>query len=160
EGEKNALGIWKEVRVLDADSLEAWLEFAPAVDIWFARLIGKRPEGVLDLDEYWKNLSATTDPRLTPDVFLTSRATLDIPAIKAWLGIATNDDPDAKAPAAPAALAVESSSPSDAIDFLAAFIANLDEPERDALNSRIVVVEDTKSWNALCDHQRSLTLVA
>jgi hypothetical protein len=160
ESEKNALGLWKEVRVLDADSLEAWLELAPAVDIWFARLIGKRPEGVLDLDEYWKNLSATTDPRLTPDIFLTSRATLDIPALKAWLGIATNDDPDAKAPAAPAALAVESSSPSDAIDFLAAFIANLDEPERDALNSRIVVVEDKKSWNALCDHQQSLTLVA
>lgn len=167
ESEKNRLGIWKEVRVLDADSLEAWLELAPAVDTWFARLLGKRTEGMLDLDEYWHNLAAMTEPRLTPSIFLASRRSTDVSSLENWLGIhnakAGINRSGAQLPATAtqaSALAIESSSPADAIDFLAAYVANIEDTNRDALSSRIVIVEDAASWNILCDHQHSLTLVA
>lgn len=167
EAEKNRQGIWKEIRVLDADSLEAWLELAPAVDTWFARLLGRRTEGMLDLDEYWKNLAAMTEPKLTPDIFLTSRRPTDVPSLEKWLGIpaATSDENGSSEqlptpPAQASALAIESGSPSDGIDFLAAYVARMDDKNRDALSSRIVIVDDAASWNVLCDHQHPLTLVA
>ena len=37
------------MRALDADDLVAWLEQAPEVAIWFARLIGKLPDGSSDI---------------------------------------------------------------------------------------------------------------
>ena len=38
---KEALGVWKEVRVYDSASLEEWLEQSPAVDAWLAKLLNK-----------------------------------------------------------------------------------------------------------------------
>ena len=70
---KQDLGIWKEVRVYDSATLEEWLEQAPAVNAWLAGILGKRPPGLTDLDEYWANLQAMTDPSLKPEVFLASR---------------------------------------------------------------------------------------
>jgi hypothetical protein len=166
EAEKNALGLWRDVRVIDADSLEAWLELAPAVDTWFAKLLGKRTDGMLDLDEYWKNLAATTEPKLTPRVFLTPRRNNDVRALEQWLGIPAerNQNIDtgqpSLTPVQSSALPIESGSPSDAIDFLAAYVTHLNDKQRDILTSRIVIVEDTASWNVLCDHQHPLTLVA
>ena len=71
---KKGLGIWNDVRVCDSASLEEWLETAPAVDVWFARrLVGRRPEGVTDIDEHWANLAVLTYPSLNSKVFLASR---------------------------------------------------------------------------------------
>jgi transcriptional regulator with XRE-family HTH domain len=161
EAAKNKLGVWKEVRVLDADSIEAWLELAPAVDTWFARLLDKRTEGTIDIDDYWKNLAATTEPQLMPKVFLTPRRNGEVLALQQWLGIAPADQPETSTPGQPpSALAIQSGSPSDVIDFLAAYIANLDDAKRDELTSRILIVDDLASWNTLTDHQHPLTLVA
>ena len=46
---KNKLKAWKEVRVYDSANLEEWLERAPAIDVWLARQIEIRPEGLSDL---------------------------------------------------------------------------------------------------------------
>ena len=61
--EKNKLRIWKEVRAFDSADLEQWLEMAPAVDAWFARIIGKKPSGLTDLDEHWTNLAGADGPQ-------------------------------------------------------------------------------------------------
>ena len=42
-------GSWYNVRAFDADDLVAWLELAPEVSIWFARLIGKLPASTEDI---------------------------------------------------------------------------------------------------------------
>ena len=61
---RKAEGVWKDVRVLDSDDLEHWLEIAPAVDIWLARLVGKIPVGVCDLSHHWDLVAALwTSPR-------------------------------------------------------------------------------------------------
>ena len=160
EAAKNKLAIWKDVRVLDADSIEAWLELAPAVDTWFARLLGQRTEGTIDIEDYWANLSATTEPPLTPKIFLTARRKAEVTALEKWLGIPPANQPEPPTPQQPpTALAMPSGSPTDVIDFLAAYIANLDDAKRDDLNSRILVVDDMASWNTLSDHRHSLALV-
>jgi hypothetical protein len=65
---------WLDVLVWDCDDLEQWLETAPAVDAWLARLLGKFPTGVRDLSSYWLSLAATSIPPLTPAVFLAGRS--------------------------------------------------------------------------------------
>lgn len=47
--EKKALGQRKDIRAYDADDLEQWLERAPAVGAWLAKLLHKYPNGVLDV---------------------------------------------------------------------------------------------------------------
>ena len=60
-------GQWADVRALDANSLAAWLEQAPAVAHWFARLIGKLPAtGAVPLDEWWENWSRVANPPISP----------------------------------------------------------------------------------------------
>ncbi|HUR40051.1 MAG TPA: hypothetical protein VM240_02685 [Verrucomicrobiae bacterium] len=56
---------WKEVRAYDADDLEAWLEAAPGVAIWFGEKIGVRGSGVESPAEYWDNWRRQTKIHLT-----------------------------------------------------------------------------------------------
>ncbi len=56
---KEALGVWKEVRVYDSASLEEWLEQAPVVNAWLAEVLGKKPPGA-------SPSSTTTGPTSRP----------------------------------------------------------------------------------------------
>ena len=70
---KRAEGKWRDVLVWDCDDLEQWIEIAPAVDAWVTHLLGKFPPGVRDVCTYWAALAATSDPPLTPAMFLAGR---------------------------------------------------------------------------------------
>jgi len=144
--EKQALGIWKDVRVYDSSNLEEWLETAPAVDAWLARTTGRRPHGVVDIGEHWDNLTALTNPPLRPRVFLTSRAD-NIKQFSEWIA------------RAPSALSIEASSPTEVVDFAAAYIASLEETEQNQREARIVVVESRDAWQVLSASKNRLILI-
>ena len=126
---KEALGVWKEVRVYDSASLEEWLEQSPAVDAWLAKLLNKKPQGVTSVDEYWTNLQSMTDPSLKPEVFLASREE-EVKALKDWF-----DGP-------PGAMVVEARSPVEAIDFVVAFSRDPSQEEWFAAKALIVETRD------------------
>ncbi len=71
--ERADVGPWREVRVLDADDLAAWLDDAPAVHVWLSIQIGKRPTKVVDLESWWEEWSRGTRPPLTPQFVLAGR---------------------------------------------------------------------------------------
>lgn len=146
EQKKRGSGEWKDVRVYDADNFEAWLERAPAVDAWFSRRIGWRPEGVETIDEYWSNLSRLTEPSLLPAVFLASRDE-EAESIRKWF-----EEPASSR-------AYQANTPADVIDFLAACIAGRDEQEREYWAARVVVVERREAWESLVDSPQKLVLV-
>jgi hypothetical protein len=50
--EKRRAGLWRDVQVIDADNLVAWLESAPAVHTWISRIIGKDPGDVQALETF------------------------------------------------------------------------------------------------------------
>ena len=131
---KTALGDWKEIRVYDSASLEEWLEQAPAVDAWLAGLLGQKPPGLISLDDYWANLQALTEPSLTPDVFLASRAA-EVKELSGWL-----DGP-------PGAMTIEARSPAEAIDFVAAY--GRDPSREDKLAARALIVESREAWRTV-----------
>src|SRR5207249_2268337 len=83
--EKQADGIWREVRAYDADDLEAWLVQAPAVGAWLARQMDKYPPHVSSLDDFWNEFISTTNPPLTDKLVLAGRAA-EQERVNAWLG--------------------------------------------------------------------------
>ena len=142
---KTKLRGWKDVRVYDSATLEEWLERAPAVDVWLAQLLGLRPEGLTDIDEYWANLQALTEPSLKAEVFLTSRQK-EADELKNWL----------KGP--PGAVVIKARSPSEAIDFVAAL--SREPSEHDAFAARSLIVESKEAWRAIARSDSELVLIA
>ena len=127
--EKRALGLWRDVRVIDADDLVLWLETYPAVAQWLAVKIGRRPNGLLNLEEIWSEWTSATRTLLTEDVILTDRDDHSTAILK-WL----------KGP--PGLFSIQAEAPEEAIAFLYASISALPEPYRVFYWSRTVVAAD------------------
>lgn len=64
---------WRKVQVLDADDLEAWLERAPAVTLWFAELLGLSGSGIESVDSFWQRWRGQSRRPLTPEALLADR---------------------------------------------------------------------------------------
>jgi len=60
ERDQQGDGFWRDVRAYDADDLEQWIELAPAVGAWLARIIGKYPFGIQSVDDFWQEFSSAT----------------------------------------------------------------------------------------------------
>ena len=81
---RRATGPWREVRVYDADDLVHWIEQHPAVGLWIAARLDKRPPGTRELDEVCEEWSLATKWRLTEDLVLADRSE-DSAEILRWL---------------------------------------------------------------------------
>lgn len=64
---------WRAVSVLDADDLEAWLERAPAVTLWFAELLGLSGSGIESTDSFWRRWRGQSRYQLTPAALFADR---------------------------------------------------------------------------------------
>ena len=78
-------GPWRGVRVYDADDLVHWIEQAPAVGLWLATRLGKRPPGVRELDNLWEEWSLATRWPLTEKLVLSDRDQESADVLR-WLG--------------------------------------------------------------------------
>ena len=45
--------VWRQVKVLDADDLEAWIDSAPSVGLWFSEILGLSGPGVESIQRSW-----------------------------------------------------------------------------------------------------------
>ncbi len=143
--EKTKLKSWREIRVYDSASLEEWLESAPAVDLWLARRLGLCPPGLIEVDEYWEDLKALTDPSFEAEVYLASREK-ELEQLKEWLSGPADT------------LVIQSRSPSEALDFV---VAASRKPELgEAFAARAVIVEARDAWRSLAGSGSRLILVA
>lgn len=71
---RTAEGRWREVRAYNVDSIETWLEQAPATRAWLARRIGLPADGVTPIDDWFQAWQDATDPPTTNDLVLAGRA--------------------------------------------------------------------------------------
>lgn len=131
--EKKNEKFWKDVKVYDARDLEEWLEQAPAVAAWLARHIGKYPQNVQSLEDWWNEWSKVTNPPLIPELVIGGRKE-EYEKIKSWL-----NDP-------PSPLLVQAFTSEEAIAFLSAVIFELSENEKEYFLSKSVVVSDQNSF--------------
>ena len=71
--ERRAEGVWRDVRVIDGDTLVNWLELYPGVAEWLAVRINRRPEGLRSLGQVWSEWSLPTIPALSQDLIIAER---------------------------------------------------------------------------------------
>lgn len=146
-GDRRGEGHFRDVRAYDADDLEAWLERAPAVHVWISRRLGKRPFGVVGLEERWEGWSGGTDPPTSPDFVISGRE-IQEQALSSWIAQGQGG-----------VFSLKAESPEQASAFLGATAMRLPEDEREACFSRCLVVEDLEAWRVLEASETPLLLV-
>ncbi len=144
--EKSREGPWAEVRVYDADDLEQWLEQAPAVHAWLARLVGKYPEGVQDLGDFWGAWRDSTTPPMNAALGLAGRQEA-VERVETWLNDTTSS------------LSVQSDSREESIAFFAATVFQMPEEDRVPYLARCVISQNEQSWRHLVPSSEHLILI-
>ncbi len=147
QNDMRATKAWRDVRVVNADGLEQWLDSAPAVALWMARQIGKVVSGgIRDLEAVWEEWSVGTNPVMTADLVISGR-TKDVEEIQKWIG------------QRPSILEVQGDHPDEALAFLYAAIATLPETERAQALARCVVVENINELRQLIQAFQNYPLI-
>ncbi len=144
--EKNDEGIWAEVRAYDADDLEQWLEFAPAVHAWLAQLVGKWTEGAQDLSSFWDEWTNSTSPPMNVQLHLAGREK-EVEKIQEWLS------------GFPSKFTIQADSQEEAIAFFAAIIHALPDEVRVEYLSRCIIAHNEFSWRYFGSTQDPLILI-
>lgn len=134
--ERRAPGIWRDVIAIDANDLVHWLETFPAVAQWLSVKIGRRPQGLRNLEEVWNEWSCVTEPPLTPEVLLMDRDDSHIAVLK-WLR------------GAPDLMAMQADTREEATAFLYAALSPFPEAYRLYYFSRCVVADTTDTARQL-----------
>ncbi len=137
---------WHDVRAYDVDNLVSWLEQAPAVAHWFARLIGKvPPTGWMSLDDWWESWSYA-GAIVTTDMALVGRDE-NMATVNGWL----DDEADQ--------FYIQSDTIDESIAFLAALVASGGSLQESSRLARSVVVEDESAWRHFESHTVPLILL-
>lgn len=122
-------GQWSGVRVYDADDLIHWIELTPAVGLWLATYLGKRPEGTTELEAAWQEWSLSTKWPLTTDLVLQDRDESSAQVLQ-WLR------------GEPSVLSLQSTSSDEVVAFIWATLAELPEESALSYRARCLVVNE------------------
>jgi hypothetical protein len=144
--EKKAEGAWKDVIVLDAHDLVAWLEQQVGVHYWITDVV-KGPSGEVTSGEaYWQKWAQATKPPLSPPIVLSGRK-----QEAEALAIEISGKPFSKA--------IHSQSKEESIAFALSTIKSLPENSRESLLSRTLIVDSEFNFNQLIENKRPLILI-
>lgn len=64
---------WADVRVWDADDLEAWLETSPTTALWLGMQLGIAGHGIEAVENHWEHWSKQSRPAITASALFTGR---------------------------------------------------------------------------------------
>ena len=134
--ERKAKNIWRDVVVIDGNDLVQWLEMYPAVAQWLSVKIGRRPQGLRNMEEVWAEWVRATKIPLTPDILLTDRDECHT-AVLRWLR------------GAPQLISIQADAPDEAMAFLYAAISPLPESHRLSYLSRCVITDTDETARQL-----------
>ncbi len=139
-------GVWREVRAYDAEDLVHWIEQTPAIGLWLASLLNKRPDGTRELDDFWQEWSLATQWPLTEDLVLSDRDQ-DAIEILRWLR------------GEPSVLALQSSTAEEVVAFFHATLGMLPDDVAAAYSTRCLVTTTEAAARALVNAPAPLYLI-
>ncbi len=138
---------WKDIKVINAEVLEEWLENAPTVASWLAvKHLGKYPsEGIQPTEDFWAEWASGPRITLKPQILLGGRSE-QIEKITAGL-------------ASSSLTAVQGASRDEALAFVvSAFKTNSDKEED--FFSRSIIVDMPDAFRQLATLTKPLILIA
>jgi hypothetical protein len=142
--ERRRDNIFNDVRVLDADDLEGWLQAAPVVHYWISERLGRRPQDAETLERWWTRFREQAQPELPSSLFIAGR---DVARDKLVQFV---DKP-------PEAIVIQSAWRDDAIAFIAATLEWLEQNRGDAIEP--LVVKSAEVWDRLTATSTSVVLI-
>lgn len=140
--DRRAEGVWRQIVVIDAETLYAWMEEMPDVHVWLSERLGRVPLRVKTLERAYAQIAARTRPALPPNLLLAGRA-----------GEARSLVETLAAP--PSVVAVQAGSREEAVAFIGAALAQLPDAE----DRQPLVVSDAQTLDRLVLSEQALTLV-
>ena len=137
-------GIWKDIRVINAEILEEWLEKCPSVSSWLSiKHLRKYPEGVRSTNDFWDEWSTGPNLKLTPELILGGRQE---EAKQLFESAST-----------PSIISIQGSSREEALAFIiAVFKASKNEED---FFSRSIIVDTQEQFRQLSIHNKPLILI-
>ncbi|APO56892.1 helix-turn-helix domain-containing protein [Bradyrhizobium diazoefficiens] len=139
-------GHWQAVQVYDADDLVHWIEQTPAVGLWLATRLGKRPPGTRELEEIWEEWSLATQWPLTDDLVLSDRDE-DAAEVLRWLR------------GAPSVFSIQATTTDEAVAFLHATLSMLPYETAAHYRARCLVATDAAAARAIANAPAPLIIV-
>jgi transcriptional regulator with XRE-family HTH domain len=129
-------GPWRKVLAYDADDLVHWIEQTPAVGLWLAARLRKRPPGTRELEEVWEEWSLATQWPLTEDLVLSDRDQ-DAAEVLRWLR------------GEPSVLSLQATTTEEVVAFFHATLSELPGDLANAYRARCLVATTAAAARAL-----------
>ena len=143
--EKKAEAKWKDIRIINAEILEEWIDEAPTVGAWFARHIGKYPSnGIQSTDDFWEEWSTGTQFNLNSEILLGGRD-----SEKNIILEAVNN---------PNILSVKGLAREESVAFIISCFKNDIDKEEDFF-SRSIIVDNASAFRELTTNNNPLVLI-
>lgn len=144
-----AKGEWRDLRVIDGTKLIDWIHQFPSVELWLAQRMICLPMQQIDTPEqHWSLIRSIGEPPpLTPKVFLTNRDEACGKIKEVFAGNA-------------AQLKLDTHFPDQVVDFVSAYLADLDDETRVDATGRCLVISGVEAWNAMAAQKERHILIA
>ncbi len=139
---------WLDVRIIDGTRLVDWLHHFPAVELWLAAKMGFPVQQIQTLEQRWAELRTIgAPPPLTPHLFLTNRDEACAKIKEVFSGTVLP-------------LQLDTRFPDQVADFVAAYVADMDDKTQVDAVGRCLIVSGTDAWNAITVLRERHILVA
>lgn len=139
---------WRDVRVVDGTGLIDWLHHFPAVERWLAEKMGLPAQQIQTPEQRWAELRTIGDPPpLTPQVFLANRDAACDKLKEVFSGTTLQ-------------LKLDTHFPAQMADFVAAYIAAMDQDAKVDAVGRCLIISGDGGWNAITPLRERHILVA
>ncbi|WP_426701524.1 hypothetical protein ACPPVV_00465 [Rhodanobacter sp. Col0626] len=147
ESHYRSLGVWKDVKIIDADDLENWLDRSPSVSAWLARKMQIVSGGMKGIEASWDHYSQGVTPAMSEKLLLLNRKEGAEALVQAGMGGGV--------------IRVKADSPSEAAAFVAAAILSMpnEDPRRSALLAKAVVITKPEDDAYLTDTNQKLLVI-
>ncbi len=143
--EKKKDGIWKDIKVYNAETLEEWIETAPTVGSWLAKHIGKYPQGgIQPTDDFWEEWASGTKIRLNTEILLGGRKAEQDKLIELCKPSSI--------------ISVQGISREESLAFIISCFKSNPDIEEDFF-SRSIIVDNTDAFRELSVHDKPLILI-
>ena len=140
--------IWKDVKVINAEILEEWLEVAPTVSAWLAiKHLSKFPsEGIQSTEDFWEEWSSdgSSKIKMLPDVLLGGRETQTEKMFELILN--------------PSIIPIQAESREETLAFIIASFKNDSSREEDFF-ARSIIVDNPETFRKLSVIKNPLILI-
>lgn len=147
--DRRARNEWRDIRVIDGTKLIDWIHLFPPVEVWLAlRILGVPVDQLETPEQRWSLVRTIGEPPpLTPRLFLANRDDACQRLREVMNGTSVQ-------------LKLETHYPDQVVDFVSAYLADLEVEERADAAGRCLVISGVDAWNTISSQRTPFVLIA